>query len=125
MKKLEKIAKRIFEISVEIKDLKLQRDSSIKGCISESKEFLGFDCYDRSDLEIMGEFGGSCLMMAYQAAKISRTFEGYETTTFSEILEENGCDQCKSAHKLKGKIGRLKMERGRLLGNITTIGSRI
>ena len=118
MSKLEKLAKRISEISNEIHELKTQREFNLSNCQNETD----------------GEFEpyNTCLSRAYESVKEDRELAnennefGYNNyIDFSDVLEEEGCINCIASHKQKREIGQLKQERGRIVGNISKIGKTL
>ena len=115
MSKLEKLAIRIGEISNEIYAQKQQRFISLDKCHgSDDDEF---------EPPLKGEFDfdfDNCLTRAYQWVKSNR--EDNIHSSFDEIINMYGCANCIGAHKAKRKIGSLKQERGRIVGNISKIG---
>lgn len=119
MTKLEKLAIRIGEISDEIKALKDQRETNLEKCHgSEDEDFERSLC-----TESKFEPSENCLTNAYEWVKVDRD-EGV-MTTFQEIIMMYGCKNCIGAYKAKQKIGLLKQERGRIVGNISTIGKSL
>jgi len=129
MNKLESIAKRIAEIHDEIKSLKSQREANLQHCHGNPtsvsiEDFLNGDNADYTSVT------DTCLQHAYKAAKEDNEAEvddggHYWDGAFKYHLEQIGCKNCKAAYKAKRDIGKLKRERGRLVGNITKIGQRI
>ncbi|AUR97045.1 coil containing protein [Vibrio phage 1.236.O._10N.261.52.C4] len=121
MNTLEKLAKRIGEISDEINTLNEQRESNLEKCHgSEDEEFQSY--WDQ-------EFSGgnhelvNCLMASYEYVREGRAHGQYES--FDEIIRMYGCRNCIGAHDNKREIGKLKQERGRLVGNISKIGKSL
>lgn len=110
MNKLEKLAIRIGKISEEIKKLKSQREVNLEHC-------HGFDS-TITDIE------NNCLYRAYEMVKEQRK-DAYNYANFDDVIENYGCTNCAGAHKAKRKIGTLKQERGRIVGNISTIGKSL
>lgn len=112
--KLESLAKRIGEISDEIKEHKSQREINLEKCAgSIDKEF---------NSEPLSEFD-NCLYNAYKWVKTDR--EDGIHTSFHDVIIDYGCANCRGAHHAKQKIGLLKQERGRLVGNISKIGKSL
>ena len=127
MNTLEKLAKRIGEISEEIATCTAQRDVNLQHCHgSDDKNF---------DDAINKEYYDKCLNVAYQWLKIEREESaedsdcGYAVwgsySEFYDILKAYGCKNCIGAYDQKKKIGLLKQERGRLVGNISKIGKTL
>jgi len=125
MEKLIKLAKRISEIGCEIKRLKSQREINLEICHgSEDKDF---------NAAINKELYDNCLIVSYQWSKHDREESASESeygyanmgsfNEFSFILKNYGCRNCIAAYKAKQDIGKLKQERGRIVGNISKIGS--
>tara|TARA_R110000803_G_C11719001_1_gene287967 strand:+ start:132 stop:488 length:357 start_codon:yes stop_codon:yes gene_type:complete len=114
MIKLEKLAARISEISDEIKELKSNREINLDKCHGSIDEEFKSDPLD--------EFS-NCLHDAYQWVKEDR--EEYINSSFDEVINMYGCTNCIGAHKAKRKIGLLKQERGRIVGNISNIGKSL
>jgi hypothetical protein len=114
MVKLEKLAARISEISDEIKVLKINREINLDKCHGSIDEDFKKDVLD--------EFS-NCLHNAYQWVKSDR--EEYINSSFDEIISMYGCNNCIGAHKAKRKIGLLRQERGRIVGNISKIGKSL
>ncbi|WP_351122688.1 hypothetical protein [Shewanella sp. T24-MNA-CIBAN-0130] len=116
MSKLESIAKRISEISTEIHAAQTQRSTNLEKCHGD-EDFLEFDKYGYGD----------CLTTVFGIIKSERTEDDFTDSRryYDEILDEHGCKNCISARKLKKAIGKLKQERGRLVGNISKIGSSL
>ena len=114
MIKLEKLAVRIGEISEEIKELKSNREINLDKCHGSIDEEFKSDPLD--------EFS-NCLHNAYQWVKSDR--EEYINSSFDEVISMYGCVNCIGAHKAKRKIGLLRQERGRIVGNISTIGKSL
>jgi hypothetical protein len=118
--KLKKLAIRIGEISDEITDLKSKREINLEKCAgSEDEEFAIKDpaAYNGS------EPFNNCLFNAYEWVKADRE-EGL-TSSFHDVIINYGCKNCVGAYKAKRKIGLLRQERGRLVGNISTIGKSL
>ncbi len=114
MNKLEKLAKRIGEIGGEIRDLKSQREINLDKCSGSIDE--GFES------KLSSEYG-NCLYSAYEWVRADR--EDHINSSFDEIINMYGCANCIGAHKAKQKIGLLKQERGRIVGNISKIGKSL
>jgi len=119
MSKLEKLAIRIGEISDEIEEQKQQRFINLAKCHgSEDEDFQP---------PLKGEFDinfDNCLTNAYQWVKSDR--EEFNTNAcFHEVINMYGCANCIGAYNAKTKIGSLKQERGRILGNISKIGKSL
>lgn len=127
MNTLEKIAKRIGEIGDEIANLKSQRSANLEHCCASDDTEFG------SQREIIDPCWGdreNCLNVAYKWAKEERMEnesdgEPYWDGTFYHILKNEGCINCQGAYENKKKIGLLKQERGRLVGNISKIGKSL
>lgn len=114
MKTLEKLAIRIGEIGDEITEHKSQREINLDKCSgSIDEEFASSP---------LSEFD-NCLHNAYQWVKSNR--EDNINSSFDEVINMYGCANCIGAHKAKRKIGLLKQERGRIVGNISKIGKSI
>lgn len=111
MNKLFSIAKRISEISAEIIEAKKQRELSLKNC-SGDEDYLSID-------------DGNCLTATYMHVMNERCDETGRLDDYFEILCEFGCKNCIDAYLMKRKIGLLKIERGRLVGNISKIGQSL
>lgn len=119
MNKLEKLAIRIGEISDEITEHKSQREINLEKCAgSEDEEFERSLC-----TESKFEPFENCLTNAYEWVKSDRE-EGL-TSSFHDVIINYGCLNCIGAYKAKRKIGLLRQERGRLVGNISTIGKSL
>lgn len=127
MSTLENLAKRIGEISEEIKTLNAVRDINIQHCHgSGDKNF---------DSAINKELYDNCMTVAYQWSKEEREESANDSecgyapwgsySEFKDILNIYGCKNCKAAYKAKRDIGKLKQERGRLVGNISKIGKTL
>lgn len=126
MSKLEVIAKRIAEISDEIKQLKSEREANLQYCHGNPtsvsiEDFMNGNDYDYTSVT------DTCLQRAYKEAREDNEAEMedggvYWDGAFKYHLEQIGCKNCKAAYKAKQAIGKLKRERGRLVGNITKIG---
>jgi hypothetical protein len=127
MERLIKLSKRISEIGCEIKSLKSQREINLEICHgSEDKDFDG---------AINKELYDNCLTVSYQWSKNDREEAASESECsyapwgsfyeFSYILKKYGCKNCIAAYKAKQDIGKLRMERGRIVGNISKIGSKL
>ena len=65
----------------------------------------------------------NCLYNAYEWVKADR--EEYVHTMFHDVIVDYGCANCKGAYLAKEKIGLLKQERGRIVGNISKIGKSL
>ena len=125
MSKLEKLAIRIGEISNEIKALKSQREINLEHCHgSEDEDF---------NVPAPKEYNGSepfnnCLYNAYEWVKADRESDDetcFSYTAYADVINDYGCANCKGAYKAKQKIGLLKQERGRIVGNISIIGKSL
>ena len=120
MNKLEKLAIRIGEISNEITELKSRRQINLDHChATEDEDF-------EMSRGVMDSYSGlmeNCLYTAYAIVKEDRENEIY--STFSETINMYGCANCLGAYKAKEKIGLLKQERGRIVGNISKIGKSL
>jgi uncharacterized small protein (DUF1192 family) len=120
MNSLEKIAKRISEISDEISQLKSQRETNLEKCHGSEDDDFQEDWMKRIE---SGEFQlTNCLKACYLEVKVSGGVNGFD---FDEAIHMYGCKNCIGAYEAKSKIGLLKQERGRLVGNITKIGRKI
>tara|TARA_R110000737_G_scaffold193658_2_gene214937 strand:- start:36 stop:398 length:363 start_codon:yes stop_codon:yes gene_type:complete len=119
--KLEKLAIRIGQISDKIKELKSQREINLDKCAgSEDEDF-------ESGRKLIDHSNGqkeSCLYAAYEMVKEDRDHGDYNAS-FDEAIMNYGCLNCVGAYKAKGKIGLLKKERGRIVGNISKIGKSL
>lgn len=114
MSKLEKLAVRIGEISNDISEQESRRAIKLSIC----------HCTNHEDFVLPGTLPtDSCLLIAYEYVKESRALQ--EAVSFGEILEMYGCKNCIGAYDAKKRIGLLKQERGRLVGNISTIGKSL
>lgn len=127
LEKLANIAKRISEIGDEIRELKHQREVNLMHCHASDDTDFGSQ---RGIIDPNLPYRENCLNVAYRWAK--EEFEQcmsygeiYNTESFYHILLDEGCINCKSAYKAKKSIGKLKKERGRLIGNISRIGKAI
>ena len=121
MSTLEKLAKRIGEISEEIKACENQRETNLEKCHgSEDEEFQGYwnQEFNKGNHDLV-----NCLMASYEYVKEGRSHGQYEC--FDEIIRMYGCKNCVGAHEQKQNIGKLKQERGRLVGNISKIGKTL
>ena len=125
MTTLERLAKRIGEISDEIRELKSQREINLEHCHgSEDKDFA---------IKAPSDYNGSepfnnCLYNAYEWVKADRENDDetcFYYTAFADVINDYGCANCKGAYLAKRKIGTLKQERGRLVGNISRIGKSL
>jgi len=120
MNKLERLAIRIGEISNEIRELKDQREINLYVCHGSIDE-------DFESGRALIDYGNgqkeNCLYAAYELVKADRECETY--SSFDEIIGMYGCKNCVGAHKAKRKIGLLKQERGRVVGNISRIGKSL
>jgi hypothetical protein len=118
--KLEKIAKRISEIHDEIEALKSQRETNLAHCHgSPDEEFQSYwdkEFWNNHDLV-------DCLMACYEYVKEARSHG--EQESFDKLIYMYGCKNCIAAYEAKRAIGKLKQERGRLVGSITKIGQRL
>lgn len=127
MNKLEKLAKRISEIGDEIKELKYQREANLQHChASDNTEFGS----QRGLIDHHWDDRENCLHVAYRWAKeeleqCQSDGEPYNTESFYHILLDEGCKNCIASYEIKRKIGLLKQERGRLVGNISRIGKSL
>lgn len=127
LSKLEVIAKRIGEIGDEIKQRKGQRETNLQYC-------HGSDDKDFNDA-INKEHYDNCMNVAYRWSKDEREESASDNecnyapwgsySEFSDLLKNYGCINCIGAYEEKRKIGSLKQERGRLVGNISRIGKRL
>ena len=120
MNKLEKLAVRIGEISNEIKTLKDQREINLEHCHGSEEE--DFET-SRDVIDPLSGLIESCLYTAYGWVKADREHGDYKT--FDEVIRVYGCANCIGAHDAKQKIGLLKQERGRIVGNISIIGKSL
>ncbi len=125
MSKLENLAIRIGQISNEIQSLKDQREINLQHCHgSEDEDF---------SIKAPSDYNGSepfnnCLYNAYEWVKADRESDDetcFSYTAFADVLNDYGCENCKGAHKAKQEIGKLKQERGRIIGNISIIGKSL
>jgi hypothetical protein len=127
MNKLEVIAKRIAEISDEIKELKLDREINLSTCgASIDEEFESMKTL--IDSGAGWELKENCINVAYKMIAEDRDINGFcgcEYSGFYEVLHMYGCRNCVAAYDAKKKIGALKQERGRLVGQITRIGGKL
>ena len=114
MSKLEKLAIRIGQISDEIRVHKSQREINLDKCSGSIDEEF--------ESGPLSEFS-NCLYNAYEWVKSNR--EDNINSSFDEIINMYGCANCIGAHKAKRKIGLLKQERGRIVGNISKIGKSL
>lgn len=127
MNTLEKLAKRIGEIGDEIKELKSQREINLQHCNASDDTDFG------SQRELIDPYWGdreNCLHVAYRWAReeleqCQSDGEPYNTESFYHILLDEGCKNCIASYETKRKIGLLKQERGRLVGNISKIGKSL
>ncbi len=127
MDALEKLAKRIGEIGEEIAELKSQRITNLEHCCASDETDFGSQ---REIIDPHWNVRENCLHVAYKWAKEERLQnesdgESYNPDTFYYILHDEGCINCKGAYEDKRKIGKLKQERGRLVGNISKIGKTL
>ena len=120
MSRLEELAKRIGEIGEEIKDLKSQREVNLQHCHANDSEEFGSQ---RQWIDKEWNVRENCLHVAYRWSKESRDHGEY--ISFYEHLAMEGCNNCIAAYEAKIKIGTLKQERGRLVGNISKIGKTL
>ena len=120
MSKLEKLAIRIGEISDEIREAKEQRSINLDKCAgSEDEDFeAGREIMNHNPL-----VKENCLCTAYSWVEADRGHGEY--VEFDEIIRSYGCKNCIGAHDAKQKIGKLKQERGRIVGNISKIGKSL
>lgn len=127
MNKLEKFAKRIAEIGEEIKELKSTRQINLQHCHASDDTDFG------SQRELLcSEFDlrENCLQVAYKWAReelerCQDEGEIYNPEEFYHTLINEGCENCKAAYKAKQAIGKLKKERGRIIGYISKIGKSL
>lgn len=127
MDTLEKLAKRIGEIGDEIKELKSQREFNLQHCHASDDDHFGSQ---REAIDLEWNVRENCLNVAYKWAKeelerCREECEPYNTEYFYHTLIDNGCRNCKAAYEAKKAIGKLKQERGRLVGNISKIGKSL
>lgn len=80
MNKLESIAKRISEISSEIREAKIQRQVNLEKCHGD-EGYLSIDM-------------GNCLTATYMHVINERCDETGRTDDYFEILKEFGCKSC-------------------------------
>lgn len=120
MNSLEAIAKRISEIHDEIEEQKSVREINLAHCHGSPDE--DFEKWTRVEIENGNYDLVNCLMACYEAVKQDGDNESF---TFEEAIQMYGCKNCKAAYKAKKEIGKLKQERGRLIGNITMIGRKL
>ena len=114
--KLEILAIRIGEIGNEILALKDRRIVNLETCHgSIDDEFKRSNATD--------QIFNNCLTNAYEWVQEDR--EERVMSCFDEVIAMYGCANCIGAHKAKRKIGTLKQERGRIVGNISTIGKSL
>jgi len=112
MNKLEKLAKRIGQISDEIKTLKSQREINLEHCHgSEDEDFNTAVTKENSNDEPFN----NCLYNAYEWVKADR--EEYVHTMFHDVIVDYGCANCKGAYLAKEKIGLLKQEGNHNMSN--------
>jgi hypothetical protein len=73
------------------------------------------------------ELRESCLHVAYRWYKEGIEASGYhgDYANFNEVIHVHGCKNCIGAYEAKVAIGKLKQERGRLMGQVTKIGQRL
>lgn len=116
--KLEKCAKRIGEISEEIKEAISQREINLTKCRGSEDEI--FQAADKESERYNSE---NCLTRAYTYTK--ECLEAGDNHSFEDILYNYGCLNCNGAYRAKQKIGQLKQERGRIVGNISKIGKSL
>ena len=129
MSTLEKLAKRIGEIGDEIKALKSEREVNLQYC-NGNRTSIPMDDFLNGDHHDYTVVTDTCLLSAYKLAKEDNESEMedggvYWDGAFKYHLEQIGCKNCKAAYKAKRKIGKLKQERGRLVGNISKIGKTL
>ncbi len=127
MNALEKLAKRIGEIGEEIAELTSQRITNLEHCCASDETNFGSQ---REIIDPHWNVRENCLHVAYKWAKEERMQnesdgEPYWNGTFYHILKNEGCINCQGAYEDKQKIGKLKQERGRLVGNISKIGKTL
>ena len=123
MNKLEKLAIRIGQISDEIKELSSQRDTNLNHCNGSDDKDFSAPSTNSDDVPFE-----NCLYNAFEFVKSDRESDDYTCfsyTSFSDVLNDYGCVNCKAAYKQKQAIGILKQERGRLVGNISKIGKSL
>ena len=120
MNKLEKLAVRIGEISEEIRELKSQREINLEHCHESPDE--DFEA-DKEVINHAPRIVENCLFTAYRWVEDIRKAGDYES--FNEAIRMYGCKNCVGAHDAKQKIGLLKQERGRIVGNISKIGKSL
>ena len=118
MTKLEKLAIRIGEISDEIKSLKDQREINLEHCHGSED-----DDFNRPSTNSDNVPFENCLFNAYEWVQTDRQDGMF--SSFSDVIIDYGCKNCIGAYEAKQKIGLLKQERGRLVGNISTIGKSL
>lgn len=116
---IEKIAKRISEIHDEVESLKSQRETNLDHCHGPNDECFK-DFWNEKIFENKKNYYFNCLTACYAYVKEGR--EHGEYTSFDELINMYGCKNCIAAYEAKKAIGKLKQERGRLVGNITKIG---
>lgn len=121
MNTLEKLAKRIGEIGDEIKSLKSKREVNLQKCHGSIDDY--FSHYWNREFEDGNHDLVNCLMASYEWEKEGRSHG--EFNSFDEIISMYGCKNCKAAYKAKQDIGKLKQERGRIVGMISRIGKKI
>ena len=127
MNTLEKLAKRISEIGYEIKELKSEREVNLQNCQASDDTDFGSQ---REALCSEWDLRENCHQVAYKWAReelerCQDEGEIYNTEEFYHTLINEGCENCKAAYEAKRKIGKLKQERGRLVGNISKIGKTL
>lgn len=118
MNKLEKLAIRIGKISDEIQSLKEQREINLEHCHGSEDEHFNRPSTNSDNVPFE-----NCLFNAYEWVKEDRE-EGV-FTSFHSVIAHYGCKNCIGAYEAKQKIGLLKQERGRIVGNISTIGKSL
>ena len=111
MSRLEKLAIRIGEISEEIKEAISQREINLDKCHGSEDEDFNAPGTNNDGVNF-----NNCLYNAYEWVKADR--EDGMSTMFHDVIVDYGCENCKGAYREKEKIGSLKQERGRLVGNI-------
>lgn len=131
--KLEKLAIRHAEISVEIKTSKVQIATELSYC--KGGEFVkpeSESCVDFSFLETsknIADIGpaANCLNYSYESfAEFNKDGDIYDNHySYDEILANYGCRHCNSARRLKKHIGKLKSEKGRIHSALTHIGKSL
>ena len=121
MNTLEKLAKRIGEIGDEIDQRKSQRETNLIKCNGSIDD--EFSSYWMQEIEGGKHDLFNCLMASYAYAKESGDLGEY--ISFEETIRMYGCANCVGAYNEKQAIGKLKQERGRLVGIISKIGKSL